>query len=79
MTDQEIKQFEELRERLGDSLINCETDQLRHWTQAIYQDSEWLVAEVKAMRAYLQFINEYCDYVEFRHRFVGNGKAKKIR
>ena len=79
MTDQEIKQFEELRERMGDSMRKCETDQLRYYTEALYQDSEWLVAEVKAMRAYLQFINEYYDYVEFRHRFTGNGKEKESR
>mgnify|MGYP006935502961 FL=1 len=81
MIDTDIKQFEELRERMGDSMHKCETDQLRYYTEALYQECEPLIAEVKAMRAYLRFINEYNNYMEFRPRLTGEwyGKEKEKR
>ena len=68
---------------MGDSMRKCETDQLRCYTEALYQECAPLIAEVKAMRAYLRFINEYNDYQAFRPRLTGewmtNGKAKEDR
>lgn len=64
MTLDELEEFEKLRDRLGQSMRECQTDQLRYYTEQIYLDSESLISEIRNLRRYMDEIDE--DYYNYQ-------------